>query len=834
MRYNVLQIFLAALCLGLFSGCAEEDFDAPYSPESFEEGFVTEMPLTVTINGMSGEVTPFSRAAEPSDTPPNDPTDEENKIDNLWVVQYDAASGRQLTKPRYYIITDQSELQDLKVMLKPDENGSQSRIYVIANTNDEKWLIDKDILTSDKLCNLSLPEPNPIRYGVDEVLIPMEGKSDAVSVSQQSIEIPVTRMYAKVKIKMVKTPKNLTLKSIEIKGIPWYCRIASQSKSDDETPGVYPEGTTYITRSFTADAEKEDETWYTIYVPENLVGEKDDAVNMSVGTVESDKAPANALHLIVSAVNKDDNGAENVFSYHLYPGSNKTNNFNIKRNNVYRVTVDLSKTEEQHVPSSNCFVAKPNELLYFEPYFRVETGGGYKIEDYLDPTDPTGKKVIDHMKIIWQTYDCIGDNTKGDLVWIDNKSIIGGDPKHIKIYIKTLKKGNALIGGYNKDGEIIWSWHIWCTDSEPDNVGNAVVYSTYRWDKDGIYPDQPRVPGYAVMSCNLGAMAFTPKDDSKDGKLATFGLLYQWGRKDPFPNMRPRNLPLYGFYPYCDNTNAASWTSANIDIYDNSNKHVAMTTSGAVMDSKAEELFRSYMTTSISTQTADGGIRYSIANPTVFIAAAKKLNVDGSIGNINNAKEFYYNDGDWLPGHDDKLWGAYPPGKPYDSYAIESNKRIWDIYGDKKSVFDPCPSGWRVAPGDLWLGLTYNGKSLHANGSMPMEEFFSKGNFSIESNSNQKAAADCGYYMHMQQWKSGPTSFFPTQGSRLASGEPMHGGYCGNYHNATADLGNRVNTLHFHADNSGANWEQVNIFEPQYCYHVKAVAGPIRCVRDTK
>lgn len=76
-------------------------------------------------------------------------------------------------------------------------------------------------------------------------------------------------------------------------------------------------------------------------------------------------------------------------------------------------------------------------------------------------------------------------------------------------------EGNAVIAAYSdKDctGEILWSWHIWCTDAPQDiAVANA----------NGKI--------YDVMDRNLGAVSANPVDGNK-----TFGLVYQWGRKDPF------------------------------------------------------------------------------------------------------------------------------------------------------------------------------------------------------------------------------------------------------------------------------------------------------------
>lgn len=65
--------------------------------------------------------------------------------------------------------------------------------------------------------------------------------------------------------------------------------------------------------------------------------------------------------------------------------------------------------------------------------------------------------------------------------------------------------GNALIAARNSEGKIIWSWHIWMV-------------------QEGKLADMEYGTGITVMNTCLGA------SDSK-GKP---GLLYQYGRKDPF------------------------------------------------------------------------------------------------------------------------------------------------------------------------------------------------------------------------------------------------------------------------------------------------------------
>lgn len=76
-------------------------------------------------------------------------------------------------------------------------------------------------------------------------------------------------------------------------------------------------------------------------------------------------------------------------------------------------------------------------------------------------------------------------------------------------------KGNAVIGAYDANDELIWSWHVWATDYDPEGENGSVELN-----------------GYTMMTRNLGALANGNATTSEI--LASYGLYYQWGRKDPF------------------------------------------------------------------------------------------------------------------------------------------------------------------------------------------------------------------------------------------------------------------------------------------------------------
>lgn len=77
------------------------------------------------------------------------------------------------------------------------------------------------------------------------------------------------------------------------------------------------------------------------------------------------------------------------------------------------------------------------------------------------------------------------------------------------------QSGNAVIA-MKVNGKIYWSWHIWCTDYDPNLEGGQQEFNGYTW-----------------MDRNLGATY--NNYDEKQGGIESKGFLYQWGRKDPFP-----------------------------------------------------------------------------------------------------------------------------------------------------------------------------------------------------------------------------------------------------------------------------------------------------------
>lgn len=135
----------------------------------------------------------------------------------------------------------------------------------------------------------------------------------------------------------------------------------------------------------------------------------------------------------------------------------------------------------------------------------VPQAGNYKFkatQGNLSAAIPT----ISSVEVLWESF---GTNVKpsvGDLI---QASVSYEDDYVFFSTNNVYKEGNAVIAAKNSSGTILWSWHIWMTE----DVIAEHVYNR----SAGTFMDR-----------NLGATSATP------GEVGALGLLYEWGRKDPF------------------------------------------------------------------------------------------------------------------------------------------------------------------------------------------------------------------------------------------------------------------------------------------------------------
>ena len=122
--------------------------------------------------------------------------------------------------------------------------------------------------------------------------------------------------------------------------------------------------------------------------------------------------------------------------------------------NTRKVTIFVAILQNNDVDftqsPANCYIAsKPKTRYLFNPY----VGGS---------STPLATESIE---ILWQTKrDLIKylDLRDGKASFYLEMALNDDDEELNEVYA-----GNALIGARNAEGELIWSWHIWVTNSDP-------------------------------------------------------------------------------------------------------------------------------------------------------------------------------------------------------------------------------------------------------------------------------------------------------------------------------------------------------------------------------
>ena len=171
----------------------------------------------------------------------------------------------------------------------------------------------------------------------------------------------------------------------------------------------------------------------------------------------------------------------------------------IARNQVYRmetldITVPVNLSEEG---TANCYV--------------VAAPGWYRFKAVQGNTEDTVGEVAS-AEVLWETFNTDVAPEAGDLV---KDVAVMGD--YIS-FVYTGELGNAVIAAKDAEGTILWSWHVWCSPVEVNDM-----LQTYKFRNVGSWGTEA-----TFMDRNLGAISGTP------GEVGFLGLMYQWGRKDPF------------------------------------------------------------------------------------------------------------------------------------------------------------------------------------------------------------------------------------------------------------------------------------------------------------
>lgn len=309
-----------------------------------------------------------------------------------------------------------------------------------------------------------------------------------------------------------------------------------------------------------------------------------------------------------------------------------------------------SATDLSESASANCYI--------------VSNEGNYKFKA-VQGNSKSSVGDVASVALIWESFGTDVAPERKDL--IEGVCYFNG---YIGFRTTGFKEGNALIAAKDAQGNIIWSWHIWLTD-EPQ----AQTY-----DKGaGV-----------MMDRNLGATS------TASGEVTALGLLYQWGRKDPFMG---------------SDAIKGSSSAANI----------ARSTHA--------------WPTPVDSDASTGTIEFATAHPTTFIQYAEDENAHS----------------DWF----------------YTGCSVTDNTR-WATSAKGKTIYDPCPAGWRVPNGGesgIWakaLGSSSEHEvKFYSNGIYFADEYgvdngiwYPAAGYNFEGHSVGQAG-NAGYYWSASQTSRG-------------------------------------------------------------------------------
>ena len=281
--------------------------------------------------------------------------------------------------------------------------------------------------------------------------------------------------------------------------------------------------------------------------------------------------------------------------------------------------------------------------------YLIQGAGDYKFKSVIGNTDATVGNVKT-VEVLWESFGTDEMPNVGDLiasVSYKNGYIRFSTPENFR-------DGNAVIAAKNSKGTILWSWHIWCAEEG--------------WQEQVYYNDAG-----TMMDRNLGATSATP------GDVGALGLMYQWGRKDPFMGSSSIlsnvlalstgtwNITSGGLTPKADSNPMTFYTILNLPNGSWQSTKTACdpcplgwrVPEGGENGVWAKALGTPH-SVPLSYDWTNNGINfagtYSDAGSVWYPTAGERINGDGALYNV------------WICGY---YWSCSPYGPSHDAYSME-------------------------------------------------------------------------------------------------------------------------------------------------------------------
>ena len=368
--------------------------------------------------------------------------------------------------------------------------------------------------------------------------------------------------------------------------------------------------------------------------------------------------------------------------------------------------------------SANCYIIKAPgyyklPLVYGNTLNNLTNANGNGSETFKDANNApiTSESIsgVNGAKLLWQ--DEYGLIEPSSIRVVDNYL-------YFEIKEGSITQGNALIAatsGENGTGDILWSWHIWVTDADFKSKvliygGASLKYSTsstsgkkefyfmkmplgFCKSTDLKYPERKIVATIKQTGTGDKETSVTITQTGSSSAVKSYGencTFYQWGRKDPFPGSD-------GIKTIASNSISTPKYCYDADGNSFEYKKVGGNTSNG--------------------RTSKGG---SIKNPyTFFYSLTTGTDTDPA--------------NDWCNETTYNNWSSNDYGVDFVDHTVV------------KSLYDPCPIGFKVPETTSFTGFTKTGYNVWNNSS----------NYNVSPETY-----DEGWSFYTTDWRRGTTDFW--------------------------------------------------------------------------
>jgi hypothetical protein len=739
---NTSRICSLALAALAALSCADEPADL-----AGNEGIETTIALSLTAApetpGLAG-----SRAL-PDPLEVNEGTGPGYVVEDFWLLQFDQ-DGYRLGAPRYYLMPSMASSTAVAVIIPPV--GKIYKCVLIANTHSDAFhatlgsvttleglkTVYKRIWNLEDLYNATDDAPDLLMNGTVNV-----------TSSTTSLTCALYRNVAKLTLTLTNdSGSGVTITSVQLRNVPDRLFYADRLLDGAATPSPSPAQSGLFDLPVDEFELAPDAPVKTLryYLPRNRQG----TTGTSTEAQKNLLAPGRATYIEIMAVTAGaiEDGGGKPLRYRFYPGANMTNDFNIVPN--FRYTLPVVFNTAGAVGDSRVENLGQVQLAEANSYILNPLAGAVQTT-YGVPVTRVNK--------FWRSVDggvpggVLADNTPwvAEVIWQD-----GGAGVEL---IKFCEASGAFTGDtYAGTGDS----YFYVSPAGPTARGNVLVGLRKENATDYLWSWHLWITGYNPD--------IAPSAWQED--------VYSYG------------VPGGG---HVHRYSGGTWATAAY-----ADKFIMDRNLGAASANSEDGLANTR------------GLYYQFGRKDPFPAASVKLyNVSGTavtaftassndcIGRISGGTliktavqrpyNFYYPaSGDWAQNN------------PY--YANLWNNPAWHVSPTGKSLFDPCPPGWKVPEQNTWAVFIVSGKPNAAN---------YPGGYNGD-----------GWEFYMSG-SSGETAFYPAGGLRNINGE-MSNGRDNGYSRSSAPLNNEFAFyLYFNSEN----------IIPQNANH-RSFGLPTRCIQE--